>query len=241
MAVGFTRCAMCNSPICHKSDGKDTDKCYGDEQAFNGDLAKPPFNWLCRAVAIHENKVFSVIVHATNYNMGHLYGKKSGIHFDWLDSTFLHVSCLKLLKNKIKNMRFIHWLFDFISKDDIIIDVANYYDAQSGLRQYNRKSSDDNTKYEDDCNFIWLLQDPSINQKNNIRISNNLNIMCEIYEIFLNFKDLIIVFMNLSNNKNISSFVIDYIIQFFTHTRIQISLSKNIFRFQEFFGKLKTV
>lgn len=65
-----------------------------------------------------------------------------------------------------------------------IKDVSNYYHCQSNLYQYFDKGEYDTNEYENEeqCNFIWLLQNPVLNQQNNARINNIFNEMLSGYD-----------------------------------------------------------
>ena len=55
----------------------------------------------------------------------------------------------------------------------------------------------------------------------------------EISNIYLNFTDFIVVFINILNNINISILEIECIVKYFTCRKIYLSLIKNIIKYNE--------
>ena len=237
---GSTRCDFCDIPLCKYVSYKNLNS-EKEEEVFHGNLGEQPYNWLLKHVAMYGNTIVNVKVHLSDDDRGILYGKRNKKRYCHKYYKFLHMNCLKILKEKIKNIRIITPILNFFERNNFIEDVADDYDIDSSLASYRYSPCRNKIKYDDNSNFSWLLEDPTINQQNNIRLQNKSNMMLEIYNVYLHFKDFISMFINFGDTKNITSDIISYIIQYFTHEKIHMSLIKNMMYFKEHLKKLKTV
>lgn len=198
-------------------------------------LRESKYLWINDGVAIYQgkkkNKIFT-LKENTNENCNVLYDKyKENRSHHVYDCIFLHKYCYKLLKSNKEKIKKWRNILNFMDNFDnrIIEDIAKNYDCQIGLSQYYEKGVWDNN--EDQGDYIWLLEDPLINKKNEIRINNIFNKMLDISNIYLNFKDFIIIFLNLINNKNISMLVIDNILQYYMCNKIYKLLISDIIKY----------
>lgn len=169
MPIGNTCCALCCIPMC--VDFEEDDK---------PDLRESEYRWINDGLAIYEgkkkNKVFSLRANTTTETSTILFDKyNENRSHNVNDCIFLHKYCYKLLKynkEKIKKWKNI-WNFMNSFDDQIIENIAKNYDNQYGLYQYYEKGVwDDN---EDEGDYIWLLEDPLRNKKNETRINKIFN------------------------------------------------------------------
>lgn len=162
---GHSHCTLCDVPICPD--------CIS---SFSPGVEFSPYSWIMEGVAIYENgEVFNV-----NVNDEGLQGvlndkddkeKQHSMYASIKSSIFLHTYCWNLLnENKdeipIKNIWKFLAYFNLGFNSKCVYNITKIFDSQYGLSQYYEIGD-----------YIWLLQDPTINMKNDTRIKDIFNTM----------------------------------------------------------------
>lgn len=199
---GHSHCALCNIPVCpdcigNSNDCDDSDGDDSSEKSNNPDIdmSNELYKWLSIGIALYEDKsVFDV----TEYEEGILgllcdandKNKFHRKHPSKDSAIFLHKQCYSYLLEHnnlipITNMWCFLAVYNIGAHSCSICDESNNFHCQNSLHQYYRQGdckNDDKITYDDDINFMWLLQNPLLNDKNMVRINKRFNKMLVTYD-----------------------------------------------------------